>query len=46
MSKKKSWSGAIVVLICLAFMLYYYMIFHHALVSQSSHRSANMIMHQ
>jgi len=37
MSKKFSWSGAIVVLICLACMLYYYLIFRHAIESQVQH---------
>jgi hypothetical protein len=37
MNKKFSWSGVIVVLICLAFMLYYYLIFRHTLESLRLH---------
>jgi len=40
MTKKFSWSGAIVVLLCLALMLYYYLIFRHAMEIQFHHRHA------
>ena len=40
MSKKFSWSGVIVVLICLACMLYYYLIFRHVIESQVLHHHA------
>lgn len=38
MNKKFSWSGAIVVLACLACMLYYYLIFRHAMIDQILHK--------
>jgi hypothetical protein len=38
MRKEFSWSGVIVVLICLACMSYYYLIFRHAIESQVRHQ--------
>jgi len=32
MTKKFSWSGVIVVLLCLACMLYYYLIFRYTII--------------
>ena len=40
MSKKFSWSGVIVVLVCLACMLYYYLIFRHTIELQIQHQHA------
>jgi len=38
MNKKFSWSGVIVVLLSLACMLYYYIIFRHTLENQLRHQ--------
>lgn len=40
MSKKFSWTGVVVVLICLGLMLYYYLIFRHTLETQILHHHA------
>ncbi len=40
MSKKFSWSGVIVVLISVACMLYYYLIFRHTIETQVLHQQA------
>jgi len=34
MKQKFSWSGTIVVLLCFACMLYYYLVFHHTIETQ------------
>jgi len=34
MNKKFSWSGTIIVLLCIACMLYYYLVFRHTIEVQ------------
>jgi len=38
MNNKFSWSGVIVVMLCLACMLYYYLIFRYAINTQIHHQ--------
>jgi len=40
MPKKFSWSGPIIVILCLACMFYYYLIFRNALNSQMIHKQS------
>jgi hypothetical protein len=37
MSKKFSWSGSLVVMACLACMLYYYLVFRYSVETQARH---------
>ncbi len=40
MSKKFSWAGVVVVLICLGLMFYYYLIFRYTIETQILHHHA------
>jgi len=42
LSKKFSWSGVIVVLLCIACMMYYYLIFRHTIGSLSTRNHAQI----